>query len=425
MTRNLAILQRMAAPLYLPRLLDGVLARRLHHHPAILIVGPRAAGKTTTAERLARTTLRLDRPAEAAVAKADPDAVLRGLDEPVLIDEWQVVPEILGAIKRAVDADPRPGRFLITGSVRGEIDETTWPGTGRLLRIAMYGLTESEIRGRLAEAPVLDRLSNGTLDILQERSVDPLDLRDYAELAVRGAYPEPALRLPATERAAWLDSYIYQLLTRDVAALSPRRDPDRLRSYLEAYAIHTGRLVDQSTLRQAAGVAKATSEGYEDLLRNLIIVDQVPAWWTNRLKRLMRTPKRFFIDAGLALASVRINVQGLMRDGNLLGQVLETFVLAQLRADLPRCESRPRLYHLRQEQGRHEVDLIVEYGGGHVLALEVKATASPGTDDARHFVWLREQLGDRFLGGLVLHTGQRTFGLGERIIAAPIGILWS
>ena len=415
----------MKRSLYLDRLLDDVLERRIQHHPAVLIVGPRAAGKTTTAERLTRTTLRLDRPAEAAAARADPDAALQGLEEPVLIDEWQVVPEILGAVKRAVDDDPRPGRFLLTGSVRGEVDEPTWPGTGRLLRVPMYGLTESETRGRPSQVPLLDRLSEGDLDPLRGAPVDSLSLRDYAELALRSGYPEPALRLPASERAAWLESYLHQLLTRDLAAQSPRRDPERLRTYLEAYAIHTAQVVDQSTLRRAAGIAKATSETYEELLRRLFVIDQVPAWWTNRLKRLVRSPKRYFVDPGLAMASIRIDLRGLMRDGHLLGQVLETFVLAQLRADLPRCDSRPRLLHLRQEQGRHEVDLVAEYGGGRILGLEVKATASPGAREARHLVWLREQLGERFLGGLLLHTGRRAFRLEERVIAAPIAILWS
>jgi hypothetical protein len=125
------------------------------------------------------------------------------------------------------------------------------------------------------------------------------------------------------------------------------------------------------------------------------------------------------------MASIRVDLQGLMRDGHLLGQILETFVLAQLRADLPRCDSRPRLFHLRQEQGRHEVDLIAEYGGGRILGLEVKATASPSAHEARHLVWLRERLGERFLGGLLLHTGRRAFQLEERVIAAPIAVLWS
>ncbi|MGH3544547.1 MAG: AAA family ATPase, partial [Mycobacteriales bacterium] len=144
---------------YQHRLVDGLLERRLRHHAAILLVGPRATGKTTSAARLARSFIRLDQRGQAIAATADPDAALRGLAEPVLIDEWQIVPEILGAVKRAVDTDPRPGRFIVTGSVRGDVASPTWPGTGRLLQIAMYGMTVGEIRGTPLGTPFLDRLA--------------------------------------------------------------------------------------------------------------------------------------------------------------------------------------------------------------------------------------------------------------------------
>lgn len=410
---------------YTARLVDRLLDRRMRHHPAVLVVGPRATGKTTTAARLARSVIRLDQPAEAAVVSADPDAAIRGLDEPVLIDKWQIVPEVLGAVKRAVDSEPRAGRFLITGSVRGDLDSPTWPGTGRLLRVAMYGLTANEIQNRIPEVSLLDQLADGDLSPLSKSPAESLDLRGYVELAVQGGFPEPVLRLPATERAPWLDSYLDQLLTRDVAELSLRRDPQLLRRYMETYALNTAGVLDQRTLYETTGVAKATGEAYEQLLRNLLVVDVVPAWWSNRLKRLVRAPKRYLVDSSLALAASRMDAQGVMRDGDLLGRMLDTLVAAQLRAELPRCESRPRMFHLRQEQSRHEVDVIIEYGGGRVFAFEVKAASAPTRGDARHLAWLRDQLGERFLGGAVLHTGPRAFGLDNKIIAAPIAALWS
>jgi uncharacterized protein len=327
-------------------------------------------------------------------------------------------------VKRAVDTDPRPGRFLITGSVRGDINSPTWPGTGRLLRVAMYGLTVSEAQGRIPPSPLLDHLVDGDLSQLSTSSIEAFDLRDYAELTLLGGFPEPVLRLPATERGPWLESYLDQLLTRDVAPLSGGRDPQLMRRFFETYALNTAGIVEQRTLYEAAGIAKATSEAYERLLRNLLVVETLPAWWSNRLKRLVRSPKRYLVDPALALASLRLDINGLMADGDMLGRALDTLVLAQLRAEIPRCATQPRLFHLRQEQGRHEVDIIVEYGGGRVFAIEVKATSAPKRDDARHLRWLREELGKRFLGGAVLHTGHRAFALDERIIAAPIATLW-
>lgn len=421
--RNTDIIRAVAAP-YLVRSVDELLDQRLRHHPAILVVGPRASGKTTTAARLARSSIRLDQPGEAAVVRADPDAALRDLPEPILIDEWQVVPDVLGAVKRTVDAEPRPGRFLVTGSVRGDIDSPMWPGTGRLLRVAMFGLTVGEIRGNLAP-PRLDALADGGAESLAAAKPEPLDLRDYAELALLGGFPEPVLRLPPSERRPWLESYIDQLLTRDVEETSGRRDPQLLRRYFEIQALNTAGIPDQETLRSAAGVARATATAYERLLQNLLAIDLVPAWWTNRLKRLVRAPKRYVIDPALALAALRLDLPGLMKDADILGRALDTFVVAQLRADAVRCASSPRLFHLRQEQGRHEVDLVVEYGGGRVFGFEVKIDSAPGRHDARHLVWLRDALGDRFVGGAVLHTGARAFMLDDRIVAAPISSLWS
>lgn len=422
--RHVATKGSLVTTSYVPRQVDAVLEQRIRHHPAIFVVGPRACGKTTTAARLARTTIRLDEPRQAAVVQADPDAALRGLPEPVLVDEWQVAPEVLGAVKRAVDVDPRPGRFLVTGSVRGDLDAETWPGTGRLLRVPMVGLAMTEIERRIPSVPLLDQLAERGVNCLAGTPEAGEDLRDYAELAMRGGFPELVLRLPPGERAPWLDSYIDQLVTRDAAVIA-RRDPDRLRGFLEAYALNTAGNVELRTLYQSAGIAKATGEAYDELLRNLLVVDEVPAWWSNRLKRLVRSPKRYFVDSALALAAPRVDLTGLMADGSVLGRALDTFVLAQLRAEVPCCVSRPRLYHLRQEDGRHEADLVVEYGGGRIIAIEVKASSAPTGRDARHLGWLRDQLGDRFLGGIVFHTGPRAFSLGPDLIAVPIAALWN
>jgi uncharacterized protein len=137
------------------------------------------------------------------------------------------------------------------------------------------------------------------------------------------------------------------------------------------------------------------------------------------------TPKRYIVDSSLVLATLRVDVNGLMRDGNLLGRVIDTFVVAQLRAQLASCESQPRLFHLRQEKGQHEVDVIVEYGGGRIFAFEIKATSAPKRTDARQLAWLRDELGERFLGGAVLHTGPLPFMLDDRIAAVPIATLWT
>jgi hypothetical protein len=232
------------------------------------------------------------------------------------------------------------------------------------------------------------------------------------------------LHLSESNRQRWLDSYVDQLLTRDVAAVGVRRDPERLYRYFEAVALNTGGVVAAKTLWEAAGVNAKTADDYDNLLRNLLVVDAVPAWSTNRVKRLVRTAKRYVVDPGLVGAVLRLDTNGVLRDGDLLGRLLDTFVAAQLRAELPLNRTRARLYHLRHESGRHEIDLMAELGAERVVAMEVKADSAPRAEASRHLRWLRDELGDRFVAGIVLHTGPRIFPLGDRIVAAPICTLW-
>jgi uncharacterized protein len=410
---------------YVPRLVDPVLDELIAQLPALMLVGPRATGKTRTGERRAATVVRLDRKAEAVAFEGDPDAALRDTPEPILLDEWQMVPDVLGAVRRAVDSGPRPGRFLLTGSVRATLENDIWPATGRLVRLAMYPMSQREIAGRIAGPTFFDRLAEGG-DL--SAPSDPPDLRGYVEFALRSGFPEPALRLTGQAREAWLESYINDLLTHDVEQLeeSPtrRRDPQRMRRYFEAYALNSAGVADHKTIYDSAQVNRLTAAAYEDLLSGLLVAEQVPAWTSNRLKRLVRQPKRYLVDPALIAAALRIDEQGVMRDGNLLGRVLDTFVAAQLRPELAASSTRPRLHHLRTEQGRHEVDLVAELAGERLIGIEVKAGSMATVDDARHLAWLRDETGQRFVAGVILHTGARIYEVGERIVAAPIASIW-
>jgi predicted AAA+ superfamily ATPase len=183
--------------------------------------------------------------------------------------------------------------------------------------------------------------------------------------------------------------------------------------------------VADSTIFEAANVDRKTANAYARLLANLFVLDVVPAWLTNRLSRLVKTPKRYVTDASLIGAALRIDARNVMRDGGLLGRVLDTFVAAQLRPELAASLRRPRLFHLREKNGRREIDLLTEFAGDQVVAIEVKASAAPTRSDAAHLEWLRDRLGDRFIAGAVLHTGPSAFTLGDRIAAVPIASLWT
>jgi len=407
---------------YVPRLVDDLIRQSLTTMPALFIVGPRATGKTTTAMRHAATVIRLDRDADAVAFRADPDAALRALPSPVLLDEWQAVPGVLGAVKRAVDDLPEPGRFIVTGSARGDLESAIWPGTGRLIRIPIHGFTVRELGGRSTAVPFLDRMS--AIDEIRPAPDTP-DLRGYVELMLTSGFPEPAIRLSGDDRRRWLESYVDQVVTRDADLVESGRDPARLRRYFEAYALSTAGVVEDRTLYEAAGINRRTALAYESLLTNLLVVDALPAWTSNRLKRLVLGRKRYVVDPALAAALLRLDATTILRSGDLLGRLLDTFVAAQLRAEVVVTRSRPRLYHVRQEQGRLEVDIAAELGGGAIIAIEVKANAAPTSSDARHLVTLRDRLGDAFVAGVLFHTGPRAFSLGDRIIAVPISALWA
>jgi uncharacterized protein len=408
---------------YVPRLAESRLEQLFAELPALSIVGPRATGKTTVARRLSRSIVQLDDPAEARAFEADADAALAALPEPILLDEWQAVPGVLGAVKRAVDRGSGAGRFLLTGSVRAKFTGPTWPGTGRVIDVRMYGLTVREIVGRLTGKSLLNRLAQADIDAFA-MPPDPPDLLGYIDLALRGGFPDATLALSPDTRGAWLSGYLDQLLTRDPETLQESRDPRRLRLYFEALALNTAGLAQSKTLYDAAGIDHKTASAYERLLTNLLVLDILPAWSTNRLSRMTRTGKRYLVDASLVAAALDLDERAVLRDGDLLGRMIDTFVLAQIRPEIALTSSRSRLYHLRSRDARHEINLIAERAGRDVVAVEIKVSAAPTRSDARHLEWLREQLGERFLAGAVLHTGPRPFQLAERIFALPICTLW-
>lgn len=409
---------------YVERFLDISIASAFAEASAVFIVGPRASGKTTTARRFARTVVQLDREAEAAPFRADADALLATLEPPVLLDEWQVVPEVLGSVKRAVDSNPEPGLFLLTGSVHGELLESAWALTGRALRFTQWGMSEREVRGTLERVSFFDCAFDGNFSDLPAPSPAP-SLPDYVALALRGSYPELALGRISALRAKWLESYLEQILVRDAALVDQQRDPQKLRRYLFTIAANNAGVVEHKTLYDAAGISRGTAAAYDSLLELLFVTQQVPAWYSNRLKRLTKSPKRLLTEPAMMTPLLGVDKTAVLRDGNWLGRTLESFAFAQLRAEQGVASTRPSLYHLRQHGGQREVDLIAEYPNGTLVGIEIKATAAPSLHDARHLLWLKENLGDRMIAGVVLHTGPRPFALSDDIHALPMACLWS
>lgn len=413
-----------SAGAYHPRLVDPLLEDAMSSFAAVMVVGPRATGKTTTAARLVADVERLDIPDVAATYRADPDAALRRARRPLLLDEWQEVPEVLAAVKRAVDDDRTPGQFLLTGSIRATTDLSTWAGTGRVVRVAMHPLTEREIAGEVSGDDLITRLADRWLDAIPSR-LPATDLDAYVGLATRGSFPELAfVERTAQQRRLWFDSYLEDLVTRDVDSVDAPRDPVRLRRYLTALAVNLAGQPTDASLFRDAGINARTADAYDRALTNLAVLDIVPAWTSNRLKRLTKAGKRYLVDTGLAAAAADVDEHEIVRDGGLRGRWFDAFAVMQLRAELAAMSPRRAMHHLRVEGGRHEVDIVVELGRGRLFGIEFKAGAAPTRADARHLIWLRDELGNKFAGGVVVHSGQAVVELDDRVAAVPLSAAW-
>jgi predicted AAA+ superfamily ATPase len=243
--------------------------------------------------------------------------------------------------------------------------------------------------------------------------------------ALTSGWPEALRASSDRPRDRWLTGYIDHLVTREVPLLGIAKDPLRLRKYLQALAANTAGVPNHKLLYDAAGIDRATAVSYDNLLDTLMITQRVPAWAGNHMDRAVRLPKRYLIDPGLLVPLLRIDHRRALRDGDQLGRILDTLVAAQFRTECALSVVGADMFHMRDANGRREIDLIVETRAGDVVAVEVKATAAPSLADARHLEWLHQRLGPKLAIGLLIRTGPRVFQLNEHILAIPVAGLWS
>lgn len=406
---------------YLPRMVDEKLARRLAKFPAVMISGPRMVGKTTTATQHAKSMVDLTNTDMARAFRHNAHDALSRFEEPVLIDEWQTVPEVMSAIKGSVDERWHPNRFILTGSVDARLKKGVVGGAGRVRMIRMHPMTVAEIKQTYSK-PLVDRIVEG--EDLGELDWEWLEIREYLDLAFRGGFPS-AQRVAHEDLLEFHQDNLDILLQQDLSQLFDTvPDPDGLYNYFRSYAEHTATLAHDQTIYQAVNISRPTAEVYHRILRRLLVIKEVEAWHTDIIPRLRRQKKRFVIDPSLYAAVVNQPPNRIRLNARVLGRMLETFVAAQIRAELPHSRYHPELYHLRDQNGRREVDLLIETSEG-VIGIEIKASSGVGESATDHLKYLQEKLGKDFVAGVILFTGRLPILFSETIKAYPISVLWA
>lgn len=449
----------MAEPVFYPRFIEHRLAEALDDSPVVLIHGPRQCGKATLAllscapeylnREIAGVTragrrigpkwarkhqdyayFSFDDPAVRGAARSDPLGFAADLPERVILDEMQRVPILFEAIKIEVDRHRVPGRFLLTGSTNlmllPALSESL---AGRMQIVRLHPLAQRELSAQHVPAPCAESSPEGC-EFLTALFQDGFPVgrferlgKQLAGLIVAGGFP-PALRIPTDRRKhRWYRSYLETLIQRDVREMSNIQSRHILRNLLSAAASQTARLFNLARLASPFQLSRPTISNYVTLLERLFLLDLLSPWHRNFLRRMVKAPKLHLADSGLAAALLGADSRAVSDDRALLGQLLETFVLQELKRQAGWHQEPMEFFHFRDKDGV-EVDIVIELGSRWVAGIEIKASSSVFPSDFRGLRKLSSAAGDRFARGVVLYDGETSVGFGDRLHAVPVRRLW-
>ena len=404
-----------------PRFVEECIRAACADTRVILIVGPRQSGKTTLAQRFAndqRQFLSLDDTTILAAARADPVGFIRGLDF-AIIDEIQRAPELILAIKQSVDTDRRPGRFILTGSA----DLMTLPHVadslaGRMEIVRLLPLAQSELRKQ--RSMFMEAAFRFEIPTAPKTALVGDDL---VAMVLAGGYPEALHRATWRRRQRWHLDYIDAIVQRDVRDIAQIEHVQQMPQLIRVLAQHAAQLINYSAMGAPLGMSHVTTRKYAGILEQLFLTVTLAPWYTNRLKRLTKTPKVHFLDAGLLATLCDLTPERIRVERKPWGAVLETFVLSELLKLASWSEDRFDFFHFRDKE-KHEVDVVIEDHRGRVIGIEVKASATVVVSDFRGLRRLAKACGDRFVAGMVLYDHEVTVPFGDRMFAMPLAVLW-
>lgn len=411
----------MIKPYLYPRTIESRIAEALQDTPVVLLAGPRQAGKTTLVRKIAvQQGLRyqtMDDELSLLSAREDPVGMIRSMDRAV-IDEIQRAPQLLLAIKKSVDEDRRPGRFLLTGSAKLMALPTVADSlAGRMETLSLLPLSQSEIESRSANW--IDSAFAGRILMTGQAALGS----DLVDRVLRGGYPEAISRPSSRRRVAWARQYIGAIIQRDVRELGAIEKLDQLPRFLRALAQTAGQMCNYSQLGAQVGLDGKTASRYAVVLEQMYLLKRINVWARNRLNRVIKTPKLQFIDSGLLAALLDLGAEEVQQNRARFGKVLETFVFAELLKHTTTADDDYELMYYR-DADKFEVDVIIENTVGQLVGVEIKASATVKQSDLRGLKKFAGLAGGQFKMGVLLYDGTETMPLGDGIWAAPLSSLW-
>ncbi len=403
-----------------PRQVEARVIEGLSDTPVVLVAGPRQAGKTTLVLHIAQKGMRyltLDDDLTLLAAREDPTGLIRSLDYAV-IDEIQRAPELLPAIKKSVDEDRRPGRFLLTGSANLMLlPMVTESLAGRMETVTLLPLSQSEIQRETANW--LDLVFDGKLPDVPR----PVIGNDLVEIVVKGGYPEALARNTPRRRTAWCRQYVDALIQRDVRDIADIEKLDRLPRFLRTLTQMAGQLCNYTKLGGQVGLDSKTVSKYIGVLEHMFLIKRIEPWMDNRLKRIIKTPKLQFIDSGLLTTLAGFAAISSPGDRIRFGHFLESFVYGELLKHAAAADNEYQIGFYR-DHDKVEVDYVVENSAGRLIGVEVKAAATVKGSDLKGIRRLAKVAGKKWIYGVVIYDGAVTLPLGGNIWALPLSSLW-
>ncbi len=412
------------------RRLSRLLDERAEEEPVIALHGPRSVGKSTVlvefAARSGTAIIDLDDPATQDAVRANPASAIDG-PPPICIDEYQHVPEVLDAIKARLNREgAQPRTAVLTGSTRQDaLPRTAQALTGRLHNMTIWPLSQGELNG--VTENLLEALRADPDRAVAAHPTSQTTRTEYVDKVCSGGFPLALRRTTTTSRNRWFDDYVQQSIERDAVELARIRQREALRDLLGRLAGRTGQVLNLTAAGEGLALSRTTLEEYTTLLEDLFLIERLPAWGKTLRKRSVASPKLHAIDSGVAARLMRVSPDKLATlDPTALtefGNLLETFVVGELRKQVSWFDEPVTVGHWRTHDG-DEVDYVVEFDNGSVLAFEVKANERIAGKDFNGLRKLRDALGNRFVAGIALSTGARSYTYEDRLSVMPVDRLW-